>query len=43
MRMAPAGRIAVLDGLRTESAVSFNEYRDLSVQPIFQLQITGNF
>jgi hypothetical protein len=33
----------VYDGLRTDGNVSFNEARDLSVQPIFRLQISGNF
>jgi len=33
----------VYDGLRTDGNVSFNEARDLSVQPIFRLQLTGNF
>jgi hypothetical protein len=33
----------VYDGLRTDGNVSFNENRDLSVQPIFRLQLTGSF
>ena len=33
----------VYDGMRTEGNVLFNEFRDLSVQPIFRLQFTGNF
>jgi hypothetical protein len=33
----------VYDGLRTDGNVSFNESRDLSVQPIFRLQLTGSF
>jgi hypothetical protein len=33
----------VYDGLRTDGNVSFSESRDLSVQPIFRLQLTGNF
>ncbi len=33
----------VYDGLRTDGNVSFVEMRDLSVQPIFQLRLTGNF
>ena len=33
----------VYDGLRTDGVVSFNEYRDLSVQPIYRLQVTGSF
>jgi hypothetical protein len=33
----------VYDGLRTDGNVSFNESRDLSVQPIFRLQVTGSF
>jgi hypothetical protein len=33
----------VYDGLRTDGNVSFHESRDLSVQPIFRLQLTGNF
>jgi hypothetical protein len=33
----------VYDGLRTDNNVSFNEGRELSVQPIFRLQLTGNF
>jgi hypothetical protein len=33
----------VYDGLRTNGVVSFNESRDLSVQPIFRLQLRGSF
>ena len=33
----------VYDGLRTDGNISFNETRDLSVQPILQLRLTGNF
>lgn len=33
----------VYDGLRDGGAVSFHEHRDLSVQPIFNLRVTGNF
>lgn len=33
----------VYDGLRDRSDVLFNEYQDLSVQPIFRLELTGNF
>jgi hypothetical protein len=33
----------VYDGLRTDGNVSFNEARDLSVQPIFRFQLSGNF
>jgi hypothetical protein len=33
----------VYDGLRDSSPVLFTENRDLSVQPIFRLKITGNF
>jgi hypothetical protein len=33
----------VYDGLRTAGNVSFNETRDLSVQPIFRLQLKGSF
>jgi hypothetical protein len=33
----------VYDGLRTDGNVSFNETRDLSVQPIFRFQLSGNF
>jgi hypothetical protein len=33
----------VYNGLRTDGNVSFIESRDLSVQPIFRLQVTGNF
>ena len=33
----------VYDGLRTDGNVSFNESRDLSVQPIFRLQLKGSF
>jgi hypothetical protein len=33
----------VYDGLRTNGNVSFNESRDLSVQPIFRLQLKGSF
>ncbi len=33
----------VYDGLRTDGNVSFNEARDLSVQPIFRLQLKGSF
>lgn len=33
----------VYDGLRTDGVVSFYENRDLSVHPIFRLEITGNF
>lgn len=33
----------VYDGLRTDGNVIFNESRDLSVQPIFRLQLTGSF
>lgn len=33
----------VFDGLRTDGNVSFIESRDLSVQPIFRLQLTGSF
>ena len=33
----------VYDGLRTDGNVSFIETRNLSVQPIFQLQLSGNF
>jgi len=34
---------SVYSGLRTDSPVLFNESRDLSVQPIFRIQVTGNF
>jgi hypothetical protein len=33
----------VYSGLRNNSPVLFIEDRDLSVQPIFNLQLTGNF
>jgi hypothetical protein len=33
----------VYNDLRDSSSVLFIEDRDLSVQPIFRLQITGNF
>lgn len=33
----------VYDGLRTDGVVRFNEYQDLSVQPIFRFELTGNF
>jgi hypothetical protein len=33
----------VYDGLRTDGIVSFNESRDLSVQPIFRLTLKGSF
>ena len=33
----------VYSGLRNSSAVQFTENRNLSVQPIFQLRVTGNF
>jgi len=33
----------VYDGLRNSSAVLFNETQDLSVQPIFRFELTGNF
>jgi hypothetical protein len=33
----------VYDGLRTDGIVSFNESRDLSVQPIFRLRLKGSF
>jgi hypothetical protein len=33
----------VYEDLRTNSDVLFNEDRNLSVQPIFRLQVTGNF
>ena len=33
----------VYDGLRTDGNVSFNESRDLSVQPIFRLTLKGSF
>lgn len=33
----------VYDGLRTDGNVNFNESRDLSVQPIFRLQLEGSF
>lgn len=33
----------VYNGLRDNGSVSFNENRDLSVQPIFRLKFTGNF
>jgi len=33
----------VYTGLRDSSPVSFNENRDLSVQPVFSFKITGNF
>jgi hypothetical protein len=33
----------VYDGLRTDGNVIFHESRDLSVQPIFRLQLTGSF
>jgi hypothetical protein len=33
----------VYDGLRTDGNVSYRETRNLSVQPIFQLRVTGNF
>lgn len=33
----------VYDGLRTDGNVRFNESRDLSVQPIFRLQLKGSF
>ena len=36
-------RRTVYDGLRTDGNVLFHENRDLSVQPIFTLQVTGNF
>lgn len=36
-------RRTVYDGLRTGGNVLFHEYRDMSVQPIFTLQVTGNF
>jgi hypothetical protein len=36
-------RRTVYDGLRDNGVVQFHENRDLSVQPIFTLQVTGNF
>lgn len=33
----------VYDGFRDRSAVRFNEFQNLSVQPIFRFQLTGNF
>ena len=33
----------VYDGLRNSSPVLFNESQDLSVQPIFRFELTGNF
>lgn len=36
-------RRTVYDGLRTDGIVSFYESRNLSVQPIFRLQISGSF
>jgi hypothetical protein len=36
-------RRTVYDGLRTDGNVLFHENRDMSVQPIFTLQVTGNF
>ncbi len=33
----------VYGGPRDSSAVLFNEYQDLSVQPIFRFELTGNF
>jgi hypothetical protein len=36
-------RRTVYSGLRTDGNVLFHENRDLSVQPIITLQVTGNF
>ena len=33
----------VYNGLRTDGDIAYHEARDLSVQPIFRLEITGNF
>jgi len=33
----------VYDGLRTDGVVLFHENRNMSVQPIFRLEVTGNF